>query len=115
MSIEVGQKYIGQDGVVVEVIRHTKDAHHTDGIWTVIFSDTQWRHVLTERDFLEQYKPYEPVYEYQFLWKVKDGDCWDSVTTSYYKDIQECVNSESEEEKGRYEYQRLDFTERERK
>ena len=35
-------------------------------VWFEMLNDTSThrvRHVLTERDFLEQYKPYEPVYE----------------------------------------------------
>ena len=117
MSIEAGQKYIDKDGEVVDVISLRKnyygygDFEYEYGVW---FEDREETlHVLIERDFLEQYKP-EPVYEYQFLCKVKDGDCWDSVTV-YHKDIQECINSECEEERERYEYQRLDFTKRERK
>ena len=72
-NIEKGSKWV-KDGEVVEVIRLTKDAHHTDGIRTVIFSDTKLRHVLTEHDFLEQYKPYEVVYEYKYAYPMIKDD-----------------------------------------
>ncbi len=41
----------------------------------VFASKNKIRHVLTERDFLEQYKPYEPVYEY--WWVLLDKETMD--------------------------------------
>lgn len=81
MSIEIGSKWV-KDGVVVEVVSNfhftLEDEHEkNDGIdlfsgYTVWFFVAGKVSVLTERDFLEQYKP-EPVYEYRYAIKIKTG------------------------------------------
>ena len=74
MSIEIGSKWV-KDGEVVEVLNCRKNhgGIYQDMIpcvWFIFDGDT---HVLTERDFLEQYKPYKPVYEYQYAIKIGTG------------------------------------------
>lgn len=72
MSIEIGKQYISKDEEVVEVI------HYQYGVKYWVFGNEErevnliwyqdnWKdkHVLTERDFLEQYKPCE---EYVYRW-----------------------------------------------
>lgn len=111
--MKVGDKFV-KDGEVVEVVSSfhftLKDEHkRNDGI--DLFSDyTVWFlfssgeiSVLTERDFLEQYKPYEPICEYQYALFLNGKP---SITYFYFTD---------QEAKGLAEKrQRLDFTKRER-
>ena len=109
MSIEIGSKWV-KDGEVVEV-ENIKDNHfnndRTSRIDCVWFWDEQGRiHVLTERDFLEQYKPYEIAYEWR--WVICKENC--EMITAYYTD------KEAEKEFSFYsKKQRIDFTKRERK
>ena len=79
----------------------------------VIFEDnTTLEHVLSVRDFLEQYKPYEVVYEYRYALQLSKERT--IVTDDFYKDDEEFVRAWlSENDKSAY--QRLDFTKRERK
>ena len=72
MSIEIGSKWV-KDGVMVEVLNCRKNhgGIYQDMIpcvWFIFDGDT---HVLTERDFLEQYKPYEE-YVYRWVYVVHD-------------------------------------------
>ena len=53
MSIEIGQKYIGKDGEVVEV---EDIVNYKTYIW---FFAKGKRRALIKHSFLEQYKPYE--------------------------------------------------------
>ena len=105
MSIEIGSKWV-KDVEVVEVLNCRKNhgGIYQDMIpcvWFIFDGDT---HVLTERDFLEQYKPYEPVYEYRY---VTDIYCETKILNRYFTE---------DEIKEEYEvYQRIDFTKRERK
>ena len=105
MSIEKDSKWV-KDGEVVEVFNCRKNhgGIYQDMIpcvWFLFDGDT---HVLTESDFLEQYKPYEPVYEYKF---VTDIHCGTKILDGYFTE---------DEIKEKYEvYQRIDFTKRERK
>ena len=65
MSIELGQKYIGKNGEVVEVFKITTVATHDEVIFFTCKKGIN--HVLFDYDFLEQYKPYKPVYEWEFV------------------------------------------------
>lgn len=83
MIIEIGSKWI-KDGEVVEV-ENIKDNHfdnnstsRTDCLW---FWDKQGSiHVLTECDFLEQYKPYE---EPKQTVVIEKWLCYDNLAESY--------------------------------
>ena len=112
MSIEIGKKYINKYGEVVEVsnIVHTPcvkgSAIYID---TVVYHRQLEDFRATERvDFLEQYKPYEVVYEYQYAYL--DGDESAETTVDFYKDDAELLSATLIKV-----YQRLDFTKRERK
>lgn len=113
MSIEKDSKWV-KDGEVVEVVwlnatfvYEYELSGNEKMVWYECDSDTQKnkiRHVLTERDFLEQYKPYEPVYEYRY---VTDIYCETKILNRYFTE---------DEIKEEYEvYQRIDFTKKERK
>lgn len=107
MSIEKDTKWV-KDGEVVE-LNTARDNYFDNGntsrVECVWFWDKEGNiHVLTERDFLEQYKPYEPVYEYRY---VTDIYCETKILNRYFTE---------DEIKEEYEvYQRIDFTKRERK
>jgi hypothetical protein len=64
-----------------------------------------FKYIRTVKEFLEQYKPYEPVYEYQYAYDTGIAIC---VSQDYF--------TESEfKSRVVYElYKRLDFTKRER-
>ena len=110
MSIEIGQKYINEKGEVVEVLdiinyRTRKGEYDFP---TVIYIGERV-HVLTWKDFAEQYKPYEVVYEYEFIAQQPNGDRhYTNYLTEkemeYFSFQNDCAY-----------YQRLDFTKRERK
>ena len=80
MSIEKDSKWV-KDGEVVEVVWlnatcvcEWEKAGNEKIVWFEMLNDKSThrvRHVLTERDFLEQYKPYEVVYEYQYAYLVR--------------------------------------------
>ena len=110
MSIEIGSTWV-KDGEVVEVFSLRKNNYgdggteYKNGVW---FKDAVIEyHVLTESDFLEQYKPYEVVYEYLYALDYE----YIGISEKYYTDDddfkkrnEQCVS-----------FQRLDFTKRERK
>ena len=111
MSIEICSKWV-KDCEVVEVF--SIDAfkyNHIGVIGTisdiVIFgssckiSDAK---ILTKRDFLEQYKPYEPVYEYLYVLDYE----YLGISEKYYKDDTE-FQTKNEMCKS---FQRIDFTKR---
>ena len=103
MSIEIGSKWF-KDGEVV-VIREIGKMGNID---CIMYSDGVF-HALTMCDFLEQYKPYEVVYEYKYAYPlIKDYHEIIIVQNVYLTD-------EQMEKSGTKEYQRLDFTKRERK
>lgn len=106
MSIEIGSKWV-KDGEVVE-IKYIELAYDV----VCIFFDNDAYHVLAEYDFLEQYKPYEPVYEYKYAFaniSQLDSVWFDST---YFKDEIEIGKSYL---LNTIKYQRIDFTKRERK
>lgn len=121
MSIEIGSKWV-KDGEVVDVVSNfhftLEDEHKkNDGIdlfsgCTVWFFVAEKVSVLTERDFLEKYKPYEPVYEYKY---VIGSTEFQKITNKFYKNFEELMNSEDTYGFIGQSFQRLDFTKRERK
>ena len=75
MSIEIGSKWV-KDGVMVEVIEVFL---YKDAFYVVDFKYKNGKKesqcgILTQVDFLEQYKPYEVVYEYEFIAQQPNGD-----------------------------------------
>ena len=107
MSIEIGKKYINKDGEVVEVHNIVETIGRDELIW---FTCKQGkRHILIDYDFTEQYKPYEPIYEWEFVAQQPDGfrhftDFMTEKEMEYFSFQNDCAY-----------YQRLDFTKRERK
>ena len=117
MSIEIGSKWF-KDGEVV-VIREIGKMGNID---CIMYSDGVF-HALTMCDFLEQYKPYEPVYEYQYAIKIGTGigNILKIDNVIYYSDeykhsISGAYYTDNEKKPEHWiSYQRLDFTKRERK
>lgn len=106
MRIELEKLYIGTDGEVVE-IKAIEDIRVDTNIliWFRHSIKADYLHVLTDLDFLEQYKPYEPVFEYRYAIELSSGEI--RITESFSTD---------EKAKGTLckTRQRLDFTKRER-
>lgn len=118
MSIEIGSKWV-KDGEVVKIISRNQNNYENlfncfVSEYCVWYSKTQEKdviHVLTEQDFLEQYKPYEPVYEWQWAYFTNSLLKWHTsnyMTEEEFKTWQGSANNS-------LVYQRLDFTKRERK
>ena len=114
MSIAKDSKWV-KDGEVVE-LNTARDNYFDNGntsrVECVWFWDKEGNiHVLTERDFLKQYKPYEVVYEWQWAYITNSLLRWhisNYMTEEEFKTWQGSANSS-------LEYQRIDFTKRERK
>ena len=119
MSIEIGSKWV-KDGEVVKIISRNKNNYENlfncfVSEYCVWYSKTQEKdviHVLTEQDFLEQYKPYEPVYEYKYVIGFTE---FQKITNKFYKSDEELMSSEDTYGFIGQSFQRLDFTKRERK
>lgn len=104
--MKIGDKFI-KDGETVEVdyLRNHSSDQMTCSFSCVWYRDNKGRHVLTKGDFLEQYKPYEPIYEYQYAFNnIINGVL---VADGFYTDKEVSLIIESKK-------QRLDFTKRER-
>ena len=110
MSIEIGSKWV-KDGEVVEVVDYCKNdcicAKATMCVWFSNYKKNT-NHVITDNDFLEQYKPYEVVYEYKYAYPIIKDDHEIIIVQNVY------LTDEQMEKSGIKEYQRLDFTKRER-
>lgn len=111
MSIEVGSKWV-KDGEVVKVTDTVYVSSYMNCVVFMHSTKTDYPHIITERDFLEQYKPYEPVYEYQYVLR-NYIDCPIYESQRYYKDDNEFLEKEVND-KNFKTFQRLDFTKRER-
>ena len=104
MIIEIGTKWV-KDGEVVEVTYIVETVGRDEVIYYKCKQGKE--HISYDYDFLEQYKPYEVVYEYKWVVDLADGVL--------------CINgvwlTEDEAIKvyGNKQHQRLDFTKRERK
>ena len=112
MSIEVGSKWQHEDsGEVVEI---SDSFLYKNAFYVIDYKHSDEQHsLLTQGDFLEQYKPYEPVYEYMFMYQLDDNVKGEWNThPSYYKTLDDCMNYTT---RNAYNFQRLDFTKRERK
>ena len=108
-KMKAGDKFV-KDGKVIEVF-NIKDNYFDDGSTLSVECVWFWCkegsiHVITEHDFLEQYTPYKPVEEYQWAFKRKTDTRW-TISDTYLVGIP-CLTSDEAD------YQRLDFTKRER-
>ena len=111
--VKIGIKWQHKDGGVYEVVG--QEICSKDSIQCAIGRTLIWYkdqkgdiHVDTEEDFLDSFKPYEPVYEYQWAYVTKHNS--GARLTVFMTEEQFILwNSEG------LEYQRLDFTKRERK
>lgn len=102
MSIEIDSLWTDGDNIIM-----VKRIDYIAALKVVIYEEIGVKHILTERDFLEQYKPYEVVYEYR--WVV--GEVCSERVTKHYTD------EEAEKELSCYlsNRQRIEYTKRERK
>lgn len=111
--MKIGDKFV-KDGKVIEVF-NIKDNYFDDGSTSNVECVWFWCekgsiHVITERDFLEQYTPYEPVYEWQWAYTTSETINWGTtahMTEEEFKTWQGKAPSS-------LEYHRLEFTKRER-
>ena len=105
MSIEIDSLWTDGDNII-----RVKRIDYIAALKVVIYEEIGVKHILTERDFLEQYKPYEVVYEWQWAYITNSLLRWhisNYMTEEEFKTWQGSANSS-------LEYQRLDFTKRER-
>jgi len=119
--IEVSSKWVKKDHCVrdeLEVVEVTNISNvicikdSAIGVGVVVYRQSNDWQVMEFNDFLDQYKPYEPVYEYQYFYEHKISKSANSRTPEYYKNDLEFCSSTSNI--GEINYQRLDFTKRER-
>ena len=112
MNIKIGSKWV-KDGEVVEVsnIVHTPCVKGSAiYIHTIVYHSQLEDFRARERvEFLEQYNPYEVVYEYQYAYLDEDRNA--ETTVFFYKDDAEFLSVDTTIKC----FQRLDFTKRERK
>ena len=104
MSIEIGSKWV-KDGEVVEVHNIVETVGRDEVIYYKCKQGKE--HISYDYDSLEQYKPYEVVYEYLYALDYE----YLGVSEKYYKDDEEFQTKN----KLCKSFQRLDFTKRERK
>lgn len=108
MSIEVGSKWV-KNNEFATVIKNDILIN----LFCVLFETQEktlvTRHILTNSDFLEQYKPYEPVYEYKYAFIDYRGEA--VVSLIYFINEKDFKNRIGNSVKF---LQRLDFTKRER-
>ena len=114
MQIEIGSTWV-KDNEMVDVLFYdficTIDEYFSP--WAVVFKGKHSHGVLAVKDFLEQYKPYEPVYEYMFMYQLDDCKIGEwHLHTAFYTIVEDCMNYTT---RNAYNFQRLDFTKRERK
>lgn len=108
MSIEIGSKWV-KDGEVVEVKALTSSIL-VEVVW--YSKNDEKEHVITKDDFLEQYNPYKPVYEYKYVIGFTE---FQKITNKFYKSDEELMSSEDTYGFIGQSFQRIDFTKRERK
>ena len=89
MSIEIGTKYIGEDGEVVEVNNIVETVGRDEVIYYKCKQGKE--HISYDYDFLEQYKPYEVVYEYNWV-QLRSGNAYE--TEGYYTEAHEIAGKE---------------------
>lgn len=110
--MKVGDKFT-KDGEVVKVIDVYFNECFIAGetcIWFCHSTKIDHIHVLTERDFLEQYKHYKPVYEYKYVF-INKIDGFVEIDQYFYANENEFYSAYNKEN---IIGQRLDFTKRER-
>ena len=101
MSIEIGSKWV-KDGEVVEITNIIETVGRDEVIYYKCKQNKS--HVMYDYDFLEQYTPYEVVYEYRWATEERYGL---AILDRYL--TEEEIGSTYGARK-----QRLDFTKRER-
>ena len=108
MIIEIGTKWV-KDGEVVEVTYIVETVGRDEVIYYKCKQGKE--HISYDYDFLEQYKPYESVYEWQWCYITNLLPSWH--TTGYMTQEEfiawQCSAHSS------LEYKLLHFTKRERK
>ena len=110
MEIAIGSKWQHKDGAIVEV----SDVVLWKNAFYVIehkFEDNRCG-VATRLNFLDNFKFYEPVYEYQWAYVTKQPNSGARLTVFMTEEQYTLWQADHGEE---FEYQRLDFTKRERK
>lgn len=102
--MQIGDKFI-KDLEVVEIKEFEIQRAKCRKIVWFYSKNYCYEHCLTESDFLKQYKPYAPVYEY--MWAYGGGNS--TVRITEYE-----TDEEFKRKVCGMDYQRLDFTKRER-
>ena len=105
MQVTIESKWV-KDEEVVEVLNIIETVGRDEIVWYKCSKNK--KHVIMYDDFLEQYKPYEPVYEYQYAYINRDNNIVTSF--AFYKDDAEFL----EVDNNTILFQRLDFTKRKR-
>lgn len=114
--MKIGDKFV-KDGEVVEVtdigfaIFENENGRKVTVSGLVMFKGKNGNGISFKSDFLEQYKPYNPIYEFQYFYEHKISKSANAKTLEYYKDDTEFCNKNNTEE---INFQRLDFTRRKR-
>ena len=115
--VKIGIKWQHKDSGVYEVVG--QEIYSKDSIQCAIGRTLIWYkdqkggiHVDTEEDFLDSFKPYEPVYEYQWAYVTRQPNSGARLTVFMTEEQFTLWREDHWEE---FEYQRLDFTKRERK
>jgi len=105
--MKVGDKFV-KDGEVVEVVAIVSSL----GVEIVWYAKSRGEveHCLTKDDFLKQYKPYAPVYEYRYAF-INREDNYVHIDENFYLNEYDFFMVFK---KGVVECLRLDFTKRER-
>ena len=110
MEIAIGSKWQHKDGAIVEVSDVV--------LWKNAFYVIEYKFennrcgVATRLNFLDNFKFYEPVYEYQWAYVTKQPNSWARLTVFMTEEQCTLWQADHGEEFG---YQRLDFTKRGRK
>lgn len=109
----VNTKWIKDDEIVT--VTNTLTLMATEGDADVVWyrDSAQNSHIMLHIDFLEQYVPYETVYEYRYVYRYEDSDgdaSYPMVTSAFYKNDREFAHEYTENQ-----FQRIDFTKQERK
>jgi len=114
--IKVGQKYkctVSGEFVEIQTVVDSTLARIQTIVTAVWYKDNNnYLHVLTITDFLKQYKKVEPVYEYLYAYQLDDNEKGEWRFHPYhFVTVADCMNYATN---SAYNFQRLDFTKRER-
>jgi len=104
--IEIGSKWQDKDGEVYEVVAKV----HSIQVPIVWYADKNGEeYVRTEKHFLASFKPYEPVFEYQWAFYHKVKDIW--IMSDKWVTEKEAAMTMCDWQ----DWKPIDFTKRERK